>query len=1001
MAAPARLRLLGTPTLTHGGTTWVLPFERRSQLVVLLGLAGGWVGRRDAAAALWPVAPGPAAATSLRKTLFRLDQVPWGACVRSDGGALRLDGSTDIAEFEAALADSRLHEALALWQGEPLAGFDDDANEDWTGRLRFERERLRADWRGAALAWLEGDVPPAAAVDLSARLLQADPWDEASLLAHVRWLERSGQPGAAREAHARFVARVRDELGVAPSSQLLAAARMPAPGSAPAQTPSPLIRLAQQGATVDAEFIGRAAELRTIASLLEADDGRMVTLLGPGGVGKSRLARRALQELAAGFADGTLFVALEDLARADEIGARLARELGLPDGDGPLERSLQHLATRRMLVVLDNFENFDAGAVRPDLWLKRCPGVKLLVTSRVRLGLAGEQLLPIDGLPCPEPEDADDLETFDAARLFVRSVRRLDPSFRPAAEAPAIVDICARLGGLPLALELAASWTRVLGCEAIAAELRQGIELLQSSDRARPARHASIESVFEQSWQLLGDRERKALVRLSVFRGGFTPDAARAVAGAAPPVLAALADKSLLRKEGTRLALHPLLQQWSASRLAAMGLEGDAGAAHASFFLRQMARLTVGALQGRRDALKLLDQEFENCRAAWRHACAAGDIDSLARCASTLTDFCDLRGRIAEGHALFGEALAALPAGTTQDRCACSLRLAHAHLSYRLDRYAEAHDVAREMLAAARTWGDSELILQALGTLGSTAMHLGRLDEAARYQREHLSLASPDVDPHRAARTLNNLALVEKAAGRYDAAAALYADALALHQRFDDPAAEVRSQYNLALLHLSRQEADAALMRLSAAQALCDRHGFNSVRANVLGALVEHARLIGDFDAALRHAEQAMAQAQALGLRALVCWLHLDFAHIALHRAEHVQARASIARAASLALELDRASLQLVVGSALADCLAAHGDPAAACRVGELLREHPGSSPPEREALDARITHWQQRAGMQSTAAAPARPDPDPERALTALLCRVAAEVGAPAAQSL
>ena len=999
MPAPARLRLLGTPTLTLGATTWVLPFERRSQLVVLLGLAGGWVGRRDAAATLWPDAPGPAAATSLRKTLFRLDQVPWGACVRSDGGALRLDGTTDIAEFEAALADGRLHDALALWQGEPLAGFDDDANEAWTGRLRFERERLRADWRGAALAWLEGDVPPAAAVDLSARLLQTDPWDEASLLAHVRWLERSGQPGVAREAHARFVGRVRDELGVAPSSDLLAA--LPTAGGAPPPAPPPVIRLAQRGAAVDAGFVGRAAELRAIASLLEADEGRLVTLLGPGGVGKSRLARRALQELAAGFADGALFVALEDLARADEIGARLARELGLPDGDGPLERSLQHLATRRMLVVLDNFENFDAGAVRPDLWLQRCPGIKLLVTSRVRLGLAGEQLLPIDGLPCPEPEDADDLEAFDAARLFVRCVRRLDPSFRPTAEARFIVDICARLGGLPLALELAASWTRVLGCEAIAAELRQGIELLHSADPARPARHASIESVFEQSWQLLGDREREALVRLSVFRGGFTPDAARAVAGAAPPVLAALADKSLLRKEGARLALHPLVQQWSAARLAAMGLEGDAGAAHASFFLRQMARLTVGALEGRREALKLLDQEFENCRAAWRHACAAGDIDSLARCASTLTDFCDLRGRIAEGHALFAEALAALPAGAAPDRSACSLRLAHAHLTYRLDRYAEAHAVAREMLAAARTWGDSELILQALGTLGSTAMHLGRLDEAARYQREHLSLASPDVDPHRAARTLNNLALVEKAAGRYDAAAALYAQALALHQRFDDPAAEVRSQYNLALLHLSRQEADAALARLTAALALCDRHGFNSVRANVLGALVEHARLVGDFDAALRHAEQAMAQAQTLGLRALVCWLHLDFAHIALHRAEQVQARASIARAASLALELDRASLQLAVGSALAECLAAQGDPAAACRVGELLREHPGSSPPEREALDARIAHWQQRTGMQSAAAAPARPDPDPERALTALLCRLAAGVGAPPAHSL
>lgn len=991
MTEPARLQLLGTPTLTLGDASWVLPFERRSQLVVLLGLAGGWVGRREAAAALWPGAPGPAAATSLRKTLFRLDQIAWGACVRSEGGALRFDGTTDVAAFEAALSRGQLQDALALWKGDPMAGFDDDANDDWTGRLRFERERLRADWRSAALAWLAGDVPRAAAVDLSARLLQADPWDEASLLAHVRWLERSGQPAAARDVHRRFVTRVRDELGVAPSSALLAAARTATAGGAPPPEPPLAIRLANSGATGDAEFVGRAAELRTIASLIEDDDGRLVTLLGPGGIGKSRLARRALQELAAGFADGTLFVALEDLASADEIGARLARELGLPEGDGPLERSLQRLSTRRMLIVLDNFETFDASAVRPDLWLQRCPGVKLLVTSRVRLGLAGEQLLPIDGLPCPEPEDADEIEAFDAARLFVRCVRRLDPSFRPAAEAPFIVDICARLGGLPLALELAASWTRVLGCEAIAADLRQGIELLQSSDPARPPRHASIEVVFEQSWRLLGAREREALARLSVFRGGFTPDAARAVAGAAPPVLAALADKSLLRKEATRLAMHPLLQRWSATRLAAMGIGGDAGTRHAEFFLRQMAQLTIGALEGRRDALRLLDTEFENCRAAWRHACAAGDVEALARCASTLTDFCDLRGRIAEGHALLGEALAVLPVAAVPGRAACHLRLSHAHLTYRLDRYAEAHAVAERMLTTARALCDVDLVLLALGTLGSAAMHLSRLDEAARHLREHLALASPDVDPHRAARTCNNLALVEKAAGRYDDAAALYAQALALHQRFDDPAAEVRSQYNLALLHLSRREMDAARERLGAVLALCDRHGYTTIRVNALGALVEHARLSGDFDAAHRHASAAMPLAQGLGMRAMECWLHLDFAHIALHGADLRAARGSLRAAAGLALELERATLQLATASAHAEWLVAGGDIASARGVIDLACAHPGISPPERDLLLARAAQWPASA---APASATCGERPDAPADLAAMLRGLAAGIG-------
>lgn len=971
--------------LTLGASSWVLPFERRSQLVVLLGLAGAWVARREAAATLWPEAAGPAAATSLRKTLFRLAQVPWGACVQSEGGALRLDADCDLAAFQDALRDARLDDALALWQGDPLAGFDDDANEAWSGRIRFERDRLRADWRGAALRWLDGEVPAAAAVDLSARLMQSDPWDEASLLAQVRWLERSGQAGAARAAHERFVARVRDELGVTPSTGLLAAGRAP---DARAPEPRAPIRTARGSAAIDGDFVGRTAELRSIASLLEADDGRLVTLLGPGGVGKTRLARRALQELSAGFADGALFVALDDLAAAGEVGARLARELGLADGDAPLERALQHLAARRMLVVLDNFEQLDPGEVRPDRWLERCPGLKLLVTSRARLGLPGEQLLPIEGLPCPEPEDADVLDTFDAVRLFVRCVHRLDPGFRPAAEAPHVIDICRRVGGLPLALELAASWTRVLGCEAIAAELSRGTDLLTSGDPGRPQRHASIEAVFEQSWRLLTGPERTALARLSVFRGGFAPEAARAVAGAAPPVLAALADKSLLHKDGSRLALHPLVQQLSAARLSAAGQSDDAARAHARHYRQLMEHHAAAVFAGARDALRLIDLEFENCRAAWRHAAGAGDADGLAQCVWTIADFCDHRGRIADGLALIEEALAALPPAARGASAILQVRAAAAHLVFRLDRYAEAHAMAEAVLAAAQPRDDADVALHALTTLGSAAMQLGRLGEAALHYREHLRRMPPESDPHRAARTYLNLAVVEKAAGRYDEALAMYGEALLLHQRFSDPASEARCLHNLALLHLSRGEMDAAKARLDAALARCEQHGYATVRAHVLGALVEHARLCGDFEAARRHVAVALPLAHDLGLRAMVCWLHMDVAHIALHTSELAEAQAAIGRAARLALEIDRVSLQLGTASVHADWLAARGDAAAACRVGSLLCAHPGTSAPDREALEARMAQW--KCAAAGAAPEASEPSPDAQRELVGLLRRLA-----------
>ncbi len=247
--------------------------------------------------------------------------------------------------------------------------------------------------------------------------------------------------------------------------------------------------------------------------------------------------------------------------------------------------------------MLDNFEQIVDAAPMLERLLAACPHVKAVVTSRVRLNLASEWLLPLEGLPYPEDEDREQLESFDAARLFVRSARRVRPDLMPAAEASAIIDICRQVEGLPLALELAAAWTRVLSCAAIAHELRHGMELLQAADSTRPARHASIDDVFEQSWRLLTDIERDVLARLSVFHGSFMPEAARAVGGVPLPVLAALVDKSLLQRTARDAGCIP----WcSSSPPARLEEGGDAGAAPkrtgdsiVRFLVRQTHRLAA------------------------------------------------------------------------------------------------------------------------------------------------------------------------------------------------------------------------------------------------------------------------------------------------------------------------------------------------------------------------------------------------------------------------
>ena len=377
---------------------------------------------------------------------------------------------------------------------------------------------------------------------------------------------------------------------------------------------------------------------------------------------KDPAAQRAMHELAPGFSDGAAFVPLEDLDSSNELGGRIARELDvrLVGRQEPLDQVIEFLRERQMLLVLDNFEQLATDASILQELMQACSQLKIIVTSRVRLAVQMEWLLPLEGLPCPEIEDQDQFAAFDAVRLFIQAAQRVEPALVPSVEAASIVDICRQLGGLPLALELAAAWTRVLSCDAIAAELRQGTELLRAADAAHSPRHASIDIVFEQSWRSLSPVERDSLSRLSVFRGGFTAEAARAIANARLPVLGALADKSLLRKQEARIFMHPLVQQLAELRLHESDHRESTERTHALYFHRSLEQLRRPIENGDREALRQVDSELENYRVAWTWSIAHEDGNTLIRSAPTLLQFFDHSGRFGEGVALFNAALETL-----------------------------------------------------------------------------------------------------------------------------------------------------------------------------------------------------------------------------------------------------------------------------------------------------------------------------------------------------
>ena len=951
MATAVRLQLLGSPTVEVDGRSSALPFERRSQLAAYLALKGGWVARGELATLLWPDQPEKLAFANLRKALFRLQSVDWASGVEAQPGALRFVADTDVARFEAAVREDRSADAARLGAAPLLQGFDDAHSEPWSLWLGFERERVRVAWRGAALKHLASAVDPQEAIALSLQLLELDPFDEHALQTHMAWLARHGQVPAAHQAFRQFTDRLARELGTGPSAELQAFHdSLAAPLSLPQRVAPPPRR---DG------LVGREAEAARVLVLLESSEYRLLTLVGPGGIGKTHLARHALARTAASFPGGTAFADVEDAQDARDIGEAIERAFDLPPSRGsPAASAVEFLRGRRALLVLDNFEHLTAHAELLESLLGACPGLRLLVTSRARLGTRSEQVLSLEGLPWPEAGDEDRIEAFDAVRFFVKAAQRVEPALVPDIEAGAIAEICRRVEGLPLALELAAAWTRVMSCAAIAERLREGSEILRSAQPGQPARHSSMDVVFESSWRLLTAAEREALCRLSVFRGGLSPDAARDIARAPAPILAALVDKSLLRKEQGRLHLHALLHRLAGERLQASGEADATRQAHAAWYLRLLARMRDDVESGAREALRTLDAEFLNVRAAWGFAVRHGMADAASRAVPAMLAYFDHRQRHFDGRALLADGVDS-PAARDTSFAHCALA-GLAHLEYRLERYAEGEAAATRALAEAQ----GAARLQALKVLGACCLRQGRLGEAKRWYEQALQHSPARVDPRSAAAMMDNLALVEKGLGRYRESMRLSQRALIEYRQIEDAAGEALCLNNLGALCLDRGDYASAAPYLRDGLALCERQGLVSTRTLVLVNLIELGLKTGDLAAAESAADRAADVVAASGNPFLEAWLALQRAILFARRGTLTEARATLAAAMQSALRIGSPLLTFSALHTFAEILAAQGEPQSARRVLTFCMAQP--------AVDANVRN-QFQASLDALPAA----DPD------------------------
>lgn len=564
-----------------------------------------------------------------------------------------------------------------------------------------------------------------------------------------------------------------------------------------------------------APFIGRENEMETIASFLADSQRRLLTILAPGGMGKTRLALAAARSLlgqtppSPAFAGGLYFVPLAPLDRAEIIVQAIADVLGLSfETTATAERTperqlLDLLAERRLLLILDNFEHLPQGVPLVAKILRAAPDVKIIVTSRERLNLQEEHLLTLHGLDYPRQPLAPSAEIgrFAAVKLFIQSARRTRPDFTLTGEnREAVAEICRLVEGMPLAVELTAAWLDVLPVTEIAREVRRNLDFLETEKQDVPQRQRSIRAVFETTWQRLDTAEQEAFSRLGVFRGGFNRAAAMEISAITLRMLRHLVGKSLLQYEpaGDRYTIHELLRQYAMQKLAEAGQADDVRDRHSAYFCAMLQHYQA-EIEGNNKlaALNAIERDIDNVFAAWRWATAHGQAKRLDQAMHSLEHFFYWRSRIHEAESFYGQAAAQLaemaptpPTGETEHRCAvAALQARHANFGYLLQNWDEAREQFQDSLAMYEELekkGDCDVRREKAYIL----MKMGDVTEDLQEAQSHFeeSLALYEAVGHRwwTAGLRCHLGYVALASGHYDEARAWFLKSMDLYRRLGD-----------------------------------------------------------------------------------------------------------------------------------------------------------------------------------------------------------------------
>jgi predicted ATPase/DNA-binding SARP family transcriptional activator/Tfp pilus assembly protein PilF len=878
-----RLQLLGPPRVISNGVTLELGSDKPVSVLYYLSQRNDWVSRNELAFLYRPDADDQTALSNVRKWIHRAREHAWAGTLETEKHRVRFQIESDVQAFRQAVAQQRWSDALELYHGPFLSGVSLSATPGFEAWLELERADLNQLWRQAGQQHaidLEQQQDWLSATRVLTELLKADQLDEDVLQVYLRVLDAQGQRKLALEVFETFRQTLNTELDAEPlesTRALVDSIRH----STVLTTPSPASSAAVPRHNLPApttRFIGRKRELERLNDILGDPDTRLVTLIGLGGAGKTRLALELAWRQLEHYPDGVWFVPLAGLSSAELMVPGIASALGF-EFSGPREprqQLLDYLREKNLLIVLDNLEHLlEVVPIITDL-LEAAPGLKLVATSRVALELSGEWLFDVDGLSYPPRDTAEDLERFDAVKLFLNRAERVSASIVPTRDTlEAIAEICRKVEGLPLALELAATWTRSLNPTQITKQLETNLELLSSQQRDIPERHRSISVVFEHSWARLGALEQETLASLSVFQGGFTLQSAEQVTGAHLALLLSLINHSLVRRSPNgRYQLHELIRQLAAERLALEQTSTCCERLSSYFvaFLREREEGIKGVHQ--RGILDEIEVEWGNITGIWAWSVRQGRWNNVEAMLSCLNSRFELKSSYREGAQVFGMALDAFKNQFTdpqfQPEVLAKLLTLCAYFRFRVGEANESELLITQAIQVLEQYPKSKFNAFAWLVMGLLRQSMGHYTQASTFFQRSLDLYEQYGNFWATSRIRNNLGTVAWQQADLEGAKRWHRLALESSRKMGDTREMATSLNGLGIALEASGEIGESIRLYQESLKMYSEVGFLRGQASVLNNLGHVHERKGDVKSARTYYQESLKLKKIIGNTALI-----------------------------------------------------------------------------------------------------------------------------------